>query len=605
MSVIGGRGGRPDDWTSQHDRARARAAERLDGPLEASEAAWLDEHLASCDECSAIAADYAAQRLALRALRDPAPVPPRDLWARTAAAIEREPRHGSAASRRPRGSALRPFALLAGALVVAIAVGALTSSQWPFSGVTTTPGTLSTPPAIAAGSPSPSAVAPTPLAVGPKDVAYLSIGTDGSYNITTKRIDEVCPSGATGCVTNQPHENSQSIGPLASPETVFGSEGKPLVVMGSGDNGSSVVAILVPTEAPGGGSSQPPSETPATTPPEATATPTATSTVAPSGEPSSEPPTGSPAVTESPTPSPTESSPSTSEPPSPMPSLAAATAVEIARDLHVVDTNAGYAPDGSAFAFTAEPADGSHGPDIYIWHVGDERAEAVTSDHRSVFGSWAADGVVGSSLDVSSDGSSAAPQAIVVKDATEPVALPAAGSIWRPVVDRSGTNAVYWTGSLARDGDGWQAGDGRLVIGRWGDAATAPDASAPATAPAASDQAQARHETTIAKGPLKDWDARWDETGTRLAVWIADPKDPTVGKLSLYVVNPFDGTIDLADPPLHDAPALAGFSIDDGRLAWAAPDDGSADGGRVLILAWTNDTFGKVESAPGDFLLVR
>jgi hypothetical protein len=98
---------------------------------------------------------------------------------------------------------------------------------------------------------------------------------------------------------------------------------------------------------------------------------------------------------------------------------------------------------------------------------------------------------------------------------------------------------------------------------------------------------------------------RWDETGTRLAVWIADPSDRSVGNLSLYVVDPFDGSIDLADPPLHDKPALAGFSIEDGRLAWATPNDGTSEGGRVLVLAWTDKGFGQVESAPGDFLLVR
>src|SRR5690348_11014743 len=175
MTVIGGRGGRPDDWDSQHARARARAAERLDGTLDAEEAAWLDGHLASCDECAAIAADYAAQRLELRALREPAPVPPRDLWARTAAAIEQESRHG--ARGRARRSSLRPFALLAGALVVAIAVGTLTSSQWLFGNPTTAPGTQ--PPAIAVATPSPVPVAPTPLAVGPKDFAYVSIDKNG------------------------------------------------------------------------------------------------------------------------------------------------------------------------------------------------------------------------------------------------------------------------------------------------------------------------------------------------------------------------------------------------------------------------------------------
>jgi hypothetical protein len=142
------------------------------------------------------------------------------------------------------------------------------------------------------------------------------------------------------------------------------------------------------------------------------------------------------------------------------------------------------------------------------------------------------------------------------------------------------------------------------VLGRWGDLA-GPDASANPTAPDASDQADSRNETTIEEGPLTDWDARWDQTGTKLAVWVADGDDPSVGKLSLYEVDPFDGSIDLANPRLVDEPALAGFSIEDGRLAWTAPPDGSDDAGRVLILAWSDDGFGNVESAPGDFVLVR
>jgi hypothetical protein len=590
MSVIGGRGGRQDDWPSPHARARARAAERLDGPIDAAEAAWLGEHLASCPDCSAVAADYAAQRLELRALRDRPPVPPRDLWARTAAALERDSPHGRTRSRR---ASLRPYVLLAGALVVAIAVGTLSSSRWPLGNAATTPGP-SEPPAIAVTSPSPTLVAPTPLAVGPQDVAYLSHDRNGSYTITTKRIDEVCPSGASDCVPNQPHEDSQTIGPIASPETVFGGAGKPLVVMGTGNAGSSVFAIAVPTEAPGSGGGGTPSASPEVT---ASAAPTATpvETSAPSSP---------PATSTAPTPETTASPPAT-ESPTATPSEPASGAVEIARGLQVVDANAAYAPDGSAFAFTAQPADGSHGPDIYVWTVGDKTARPVTSDHHSVFGSWSADGIVGSSVDVSTDGASAAPSAIVVRGSREAVGLPEAGRVWRPAVAPGGESAVYWSGSLApaTDGGGWKPRDGRLVIGRWGD--VTPEASASATAPAASEQARERHETTIAEGPLTDWDARWDQTGTRLAVWVADRDDPTVGKLSLYVVDPFDNSIDLADPPLHNVPAMAGFSIDDGRLAWATPDDGTDQGGRVLILAWTEDGFGQVESAPGDFLLVR
>ena len=592
MTVIGGRGGRPDDWSSPHERARARAAERLDGPLEAAEAAWLDEHLASCAACAAAAADYASQRLELRALRDRMPAPPRDLWARTAAAIEREPRHRSHGTRRrSRASAVRPYALLAGALVVALAVGTLTSSQRPFGEATTPPGSVGP---VAVATPSPTAVAPTPIAVGQKDVAWVTVEQDGTYSFTRTRIDEVCPAGATHCVSSQPRENTKAIGPLSSPETVFGSEGQPLVVFGGGDDGATLVALTVPTDDTGPVATPEPSETattaattepttspelsstaPATATPEATATPAETATVTPSAVPT----------------------PSASE--------AAAKAVEIAHGLRVIDTTAAYAPDGSAFAFTAQPADGSHGPDIYVWTVGDKTARAVTNDHRSVFGSWSGNDIVGSSVTPIGDGSASAPTAFVVRDSAAPAALPATGRAWRPAVDPRGESAVYWAGTLEPGADGadWRTVDGRLVLGRWGEAGEAPDPSAsPATAP--SDQAKARHETTIAEGPLADWDARWDQTGTRLAVWIADPADPSVGKLSLYVVDPFDGTIDLAHPPLRDEPALAGFSIDDGRLAWAAPPKDS-DESRVLVLAWTADGFGKVESAPGDFLLVR
>jgi len=590
MSVIGGRGGRNDDWTSPHARARARAAERLDGPLDTEEATWLDDHLASCADCSAVAADYGAQRLELRALRERPPVPPRDLWARTAAEIEGESRHRSPVTRqRSRASAFRPYALLAGALVVAIAVGTLTSSQWFFGDATATPGATDQ---IAVSSPTQELAAPTPFAVGPLDVAYLSVDRDGSYAITQGRIKEVCPAGATDCTPEQLTESHKDIGPLASPETVFGSKtGGPLVVVGDGAEGTSLYVVVVDEGGPD--PSQEPTESPEATPSEEPD---------PSSVPGSDDPTSTPTTT----PTPSESSVPPSDEPSPTPSEPTTGTVEIASGLEVLNTTAAYAPDGSAFAFTAQPADGSAGPDIYVWTVGDDAARAVTNDHQSVFGSWSGDDIVGSRLAASADGTSAEPTAIVIRGDEAPVALPEAGLAWRPAVDPSGENAVYWSGALTQSDDGstWQAEVGRLVIGRWGDL-TAPDPSASPIAPDASTQAENRNETTIVDGPLTDWDVRWDETGTRLAVWVADPDDPSVGQLSLYEVDPFDGTIDLEKPPLQDEPALAGFSIDDGSLAWATPPEATGDEGSVLILAWTDESFGQVQSAPGDFILVR
>ena len=124
---------------------------------------------------------------------------------------------------------------------------------------------------------------------------------------------------------------------------------------------------------------------------------------------------------------------------------------------------------------------------------------------------------------------------------------------------------------------------GRLVLGDWGTGSSARRTALPPT-PLKGDQASARHETTIAAGRLNDWDARWDGTGTHLAVWIADPQEPGVGDLSLYAVDSFDGKIDLKKPLLDDKRAIAGYSISDGQLVWAEPAaDGSTSGGRIQL----------------------
>ncbi|HLQ48646.1 MAG TPA: zf-HC2 domain-containing protein [Candidatus Dormibacteraeota bacterium] len=615
MTLLGGRGGRTDDWKTPHLRARARAAERLEGPLDPAEEAWLDEHLAECTACAATAADYATQRLELRALRDRQPLPPRDLWARTAAAIEREAGPASRRGRRSTQSLLAPYALLAGAVIVAVAVGSLSiAPKGPIPSVASTA-------SVAGGSGQPTNAAATPILVGPDSVAYLT-QTYGQLHFNHLQFSHVCGPTTNGCETLSPND-TQTIGPVASPDTVFGAGDRPLVVVSNGDgSGGKVYAIAVAT--------QEPAATPTPTASSSTTASPPPSAPSPTPPPTSPPATASapPAESISPTAPPSEAP---SEPPSASPSASSAV-VEIARDLKVLDTTAAYAPDGSAFAFTARPDDGSHGPDIYLWHVGDAKAAPITTDHRSVFGSWSGASIVGSTVTAGPNGRLERPLAFVIgPGATEPTLQPQTGLAWRPVVDPHGRAAVYWSGRLepTDDGLGWTTRSGKLVVGRWddvtasaapaassspaasstttvtitNDATSSPDESATAADDAA--QPQNRSETTIATGPLSDWDARWDITGTRLAVWIADPNNPTVGLLSLYVVDPFNGKIDLSKPPLENKPAMAGFALADGHLAWAAPPKDGSSESSVLVLAWTGDEFGQVESAPGDILLVR
>jgi len=327
-------------------------------------------------------------------------------------------------------------------------------------------------------------------------------------------------------------------------------------------------------------------------------------------------------------------------------------ALQIARDVIVVGESEAYSPDGTWFAFTARPADGSHGPDIYVWRSGDAEARPITTDHRSMFAAWLDNQILASrAVDVA-----ATPAASAAPRTFEPVVFlvdPATGkekslpglAAWRPAVDPTRSKAVYWDGSLQLDASGVELrpADGRLVLGPWSagpsDMAGEPAASAappspqapsadpaasqaptatseasastpatpsasadaPASAPATglasaapSPSAQAFAPIEIASGQIRDWDARWDETGTHLAVWLADESDPRVGLLTLYLVDPASGAIRPA-PKVHDLPALAGFSIGKGRLAWVTPRQ-NGEGSRITVAAWKKDTVGSVET---------
>jgi hypothetical protein len=105
---------------------------------------------------------------------------------------------------------------------------------------------------------------------------------------------------------------------------------------------------------------------------------------------------------------------------------------------------------------------------------------------------------------------------------------------------------------------------------------------------------------------MADWDARWDGTGTHVAIWIADPQDPGVGNLSLYSVDSFDGKIDLKSPLLNNVRANAGYAISDGQLVWAEPAaQGSTTGGQVRLLAWTDEGVGTVSTGTGPAIVIR
>jgi len=287
--------------------------------------------------------------------------------------------------------------------------------------------------------------------------------------------------------------------------------------------------------------------------------------------------TPTPSVEASPTPSVT-----------PSPTIAASLA--IASGVKIVGESAAFSGDGSWFAFTARPSDDSAGPDIYVWRVGDQKARRLTSDHSSVFGSWAGDRLIGSRpMDTGTQPAEVSARSFLI-DPASGAETELDGSAWRPVVDPTGQWAVTWDGTvrLADGGLSITPASGSLAVHRYSNGGI--DAGA--------------DSSVVTDAAVPEFDARWDESGTWLAVWLADPSDPTIGRLSLHHLDRTSGKLERVHGAPKDVTALPGFSIGDGRLAWATPPGQGGEGSRVQVVAWSNDNVGAVESGPVENVVV-
>jgi hypothetical protein len=274
----------------------------------------------------------------------------------------------------------------------------------------------------------------------------------------------------------------------------------------------------------------------------------------------------------------------------------------------VVGGEASYSPDGEWLAFSARPADGSAGPDVYVWHVGDESARPITNDHATIFSDWADDRILasraGPARPTGDEAASPLPAASGDVGAPVSVVLDPTGKqhggrlsgVWRPVVDPDARWVVYWTGSLAFDAgaSSWLPSDGHLVIARWDDVVN--DKGSPSDA------------QPLGDGRVLDWEARWDPTGRYLGLWTADPAAAGLGRLNLLPIDRSTGRVDASGKRLlQDAPALAGFAISDGRIAWATPPGQDGEGSRLSVLAWKGPDAGRTRSEPAleDIVVVR
>ena len=573
---------RPDQWADAHERARARAAERLDGPLGLAESTWLDGHLADCPSCAAIATAYAADRVALRALRDEQPEPPRDLWARTAAAIEslsiesgvpdvpRQPEPG-----RGRLGGL-PLGAMSAVAVVVVVVGATLLSNGiadPQSRATASDAAVgeASPAASITPEVAPGGAQPTPFAVGADDVAWIDTGPNGVAYASVK-VEEVCPAeGASGCPALR-DQGESSLALTNATRTIIGSPTttQAVAIAKGAQAGDDVIVVQLPQPAAA-----------------ASPRPAPAASVRPSTRPSavaSESPSEGPPSSGEPSPSVTVR---TSASPLETPAPTTAAKIAIASGIQVVGESAAYSSNGSWFAFTARPGDGAGGPDVFVWRVGDERAVRLTSDGHSFFASWSGDRVV---ISRPSDPSSRTsdPGSVLVDPATGVERM--VGSVWRPMVDPSGRLAITWDGKIERteDPQSWAPARGRLELRAW---STDGDAG---SLEGSNDQ---RVVSDSARG---DFDVRWDDTGEWVAIWVGDERDAPTGRLTLYHVDQKRGRLEKVKGAPVDVQALPGFSIGSGRLAWATPRGQGGEGSRVQIAAWSGGGIGTVESSPGE-----
>lgn len=569
----------PEHWSDPHDRARTGLAERMDGPLGLAESTWLEEHLAGCAACTTVANAYEDDRLALRALRTQQPEPPRDLWARTAAALESTEAGGR---RTQEGSVRRslPLGALSGLAVVVIMVGVgLATATLPLGPMGGVEGEDSPTPVdgggVAGGASATLLADATPIAVTPGDVGYVDNGAGkGMFRLT---VDEVCPArNKSGCpVVREGRQVSLAF--KGSPKSILASPSRlKAIAISDGDaGGDEIVVVDLPQ---------------VTEEPQQTARASASASVVPSPDPTS---SSQPSIDRSAAPSPSVEPSVSAEPPvasidpGTTPSPTAAQALAIASGIEVVGESAAFSADGTWFAFTARPADGTGGTDVYAWRVGDERARQITQDGVSYFASWSDDTLIASRPD---DSTAAAADANTVSIDPRSGTEQDVGRGWRPAIDPTGQRAIVWMGGLKRSDDGgtWVPDKGVLELRSW--SAKGPDGVRDA----------ARDERVVSDAAPRDFDIRWDESGEWVAVWVADPADPVIGRLTLYHVDTERNELEKVEGAPVDVPALPGFSIGDGRLAWATPRGQGGEGSRIQIAAWSKTDVGIVESSPGE-----
>ena len=511
--------GRSGMTEARHRRARELAAAAVDGPLAANDSAWLASHLSDCPGCQATADDYEGLHAELRGLQRPEP--PRDLWARTSAALDAvDARAGRMAGAHAAVRRTPNRTLLASALAVAVVVvlaGASLLAQPPIAG---RPGS-SSPGAVAAGAPTHAVASQAPQAplVVVNGTGYWIASSGGVYEIRDSSADCAAPSdsctvsGWPGRTLGSITSDSQVlavVAPDARQAVVWTGDKIAIVPLATTPQTVSLDLLtpgptIAPSPAPlasvaAGTPSALPSPPPtATLPPEQMAT--ASLEASPASRATNPPsPIASPAVT---------AAAATASATAPAATAATTSAVAILDGYEVVGPSPEFSADGDLVAFSARPVDHGTGPDVFVWRTGDARARAVTVRHADLFAGWFGRTVMVNEISAAAGGAGTIATTAYFYDPSAGRALEVDRPMLLAGVDPTGTWMIYWSGSVEFDVSSglWQPGSGDLYFDRMANLEMEParldQAPAPTAPPsAASGAVQGPSQTPVSSlGP--------------------------------------------------------------------------------------------------------
>ena len=629
----------------QHAKFRDLLAARLDRPLTRAELRALNAHIKKCLGCEQVDADYRAQRFLLRGL--PPRMPPRDLWARTSASLDREVARAYRARKWGRRLARgRRSAQPSTALMTAVAVIGVSAAIF----------VLQLAPVVTPVANVPSQ--PTPLAVQPQSLAMLGLGP-GDISLYSTEVSQVCPASAPDCVGTGTEKLVRSSvhlpSSMRSGNVALSPTGKQLAVVGHLPGQDMIAVVMMPSDSSGAASQVAAHTNHPGQNPDQTDAPDATTAPAKSHQPDQP---GQLAQA-------TDAVPDASGPP---PSaVAGLTVLAILENVQSAGAPPAWSLNGETLAFSAMPEDASTGPDVYIWSPGDDKAQAITTDHASYFASWSGNRIVVSRVNSSGH----VRNSVIDPRTLEERAVNAPG-LWLPNVNDQKNEAIGWFGQLDSTGVLVTPRQGELYVMDWAnvdpfgsvvgnqpttppptptpaataqgdatatpattpapsasnaprtDVSPAPTSSSTGNSPAATALAQSSPtakptpspsptptpDTSADQGndlsvplialepdrdpvaaPVLDWQVHWSSDGLVVGVWIADSAGSTWGRLAVLSVDPVTEEVSTDSPLLAMTLAKRGFSMGLDRVAWIAPSDNDVDG-ELRIRTWGSDGVG-------------